>query len=392
MADAWSSSFRDTVRVFVMADHLGYAHGWTHGGTTYFLNVLPALQDAGYALKVVFLGPWHRAVRRLTEAGVEVQFLGLGKWDPRAAVAFERQLDEHQPHVVHLHSFRSHLFGRLAAHRRGIASVVHVHDQNAMPRPVRAAQRLLGPGTAALVGVSETVTRFASREYAVAPDRCHTVVHGLDLSRFMHVSAQAAAAARHELGTPAEAPLIAMVGRVIPGKGQDQLIRAMPTVLRHMPEARVWIIGDGDARPGHEALARELGVDQAVQWLGQRDDVAPLLAAAHLAVVPSMCEEGFGFVALEAMACGKPVIAYDSGALASLVDDGRTGRLVPRGDVDGLAQAIVDALHRPLWQAVAGRRAREHAKRFTLQRHVAAMGQVYRQAMRLHSPAMGVGT
>lgn len=368
-------------RIFFMADHLGHANGLIHGGTTYFLNTLPALRDAGYDVTPVFIAPRHPAAEQLEAAGVRPHFLGLGKRDLRCFTAFTKLLDAKPHDVVHLHSFKSHLAGRRAAHKRGIASVVHVHDQIAIKQPMRLLQRRLSSATAALVGITDSVTRHGHEQYGVPIERCHTVLHGLNLAPFVEARERHGHAVRRELSERDEARVIVMSGRLNPVKGHPQLFEAMVKVVVELPPARLWVVGDGKARGDYERQVRELGLTDRVRFLGQRGDMPAVLASADLAVVPSMWEEGFGMVALEASASGLPVVGFKTGGLATIVREGEGGLLVERGDTGALASAILSLLRDDEHRRTLGADARRVTQTFTLSRHVAAMGKVYALAI-----------
>ncbi|MEX0886930.1 MAG: glycosyltransferase family 4 protein [Phycisphaeraceae bacterium] len=367
--------------IFVMADHLGHPHGRVHGGTTYFVNTLPAMRDAGHHLTVVFLGPRHDAAARLEQRGIDAHFLGMRKWDVRAAFACQRLLDAAWHDAVHLHSFKSHLLGRLAAHRRGMPAIVHVHDQTPMPPPLKLIQRRLGPATAALVGITEPVTEFARRAYAVPSGRCHTVLHGLDLTPFLGTPRDVRDTLRRDLGTAPAAPVIGMVGRVTAGKGQRELLEAMPRVLARVPDAELWIVGDGPDRQACERIARRLRLGPAVRFLGQRSDMPAILAAVDCVAMPSTLEEGFGFVAVEAMAAERPVIAFRTGGIAAAVRHEQTGILVPPANMAMFVDALVRCLLDNAWRVRIGTQGRVHASTLTLERHVQSMTRIFEQAI-----------
>ena len=135
------------------------------------------------------------------------------------------------------------------------------------------------------------------------------------------------------------APRLAIVGRLIPIKGHDTLLRALAAVRADLPGVTLEIAGDGALEAELRATVTRLGLDDLVTFLGHVPQVAAVFERAEVVVVPSL-GEGFGMVALEAMERGRPVIASAVGGLPEIVDDGRTGLLVPVSDVDALAEAI----------------------------------------------------
>jgi N-acetyl-alpha-D-glucosaminyl L-malate synthase BshA len=136
-------------------------------------------------------------------------------------------------------------------------------------------------------------------------------------------------------------------------------VRVFAQVREVMP-AKLLLIGDGPDRPAALDLARSLGVEKDVVFLGKQDDVAGLLASADLFLLPSE-EEAFGLAALEAMSCAVPVIATTTGGIPELVEDGTTGFLLPPGDVDGMARAALAVLTSPERHTAFRAAARQHA-------------------------------
>ena len=136
-------------------------------------------------------------------------------------------------------------------------------------------------------------------------------------------------------------------------------VRTFAKVREVMP-AKLLLIGDGPDRPAALDLARSLGVEKDIVFLGKQDDVAGLLASADLFLLPSE-EEAFGLAALEAMSCGVPVIATSTGGIPELVEDGVTGFLLRPGDVDGMARAALEVLTNPERHAAFRTAARQRA-------------------------------
>ncbi|MBI6545577.1 MAG: glycosyltransferase family 4 protein, partial [Cyanobacteria bacterium NC_groundwater_1444_Ag_S-0.65um_54_12] len=139
---------------------------------------------------------------------------------------------------------------------------------------------------------------------------------------------------RQELGLPVNAPIIFCAARMSQGKGQEFLIAAMPAILAEQPAARLLLAGDGEKRASFEKQARQLSVTDAIGFLGMRDDVPQLMAAADIFCLPSSGVEGLPLAVVEAMAAGLPVVATQVGGVSEIVRHEVTGWLVPSGKPD----------------------------------------------------------
>jgi glycosyltransferase involved in cell wall biosynthesis len=152
--------------------------------------------------------------------------------------------------------------------------------------------------------------------------------------------------------------------QLFPRKGVRFLIRAAATLRPRYPDLTLVLAGDGFERPELEGLAKDLGIADATTFLGwvPNPDLPAYYRAAAVSVIPSL-EEGFGIPAAEAMGCEVPVVASDAGGLPEVVEDGVTGRVVPRGDAEALAAAIGDLLADDGLRARMGKAGRERALR-----------------------------
>jgi glycosyltransferase involved in cell wall biosynthesis len=364
-----------------MADHLGHDNGRIHGGTTYFLNTIPALKSAGFEVDALFLSAPHPAAAELTRQGMKPTFLSLGKYDLGSYRKIRRAIQAKPNDVVHLHSFKSHLLGRFAVRAAPIASVVHVHDENVLKQPLKYIMGLQGPSTDALIGVSKTTTEFGSAQYKVARERCFTIPNGIDIAPFVRARATAASKVREEIGVRPERKVIVIAGRLTPAKGQPAAFKAMADVVERCPDSELWVVGDGPAADDYRTMVRDLDIGSSVRFLGQRMDMPHVFSSADLAIVPSRSNEAFGLVALEASAAGLPVIAFEGGGIISVVRDNETGLVVPNGDVRGLARAILSLLQDDARLETLGRGAALRAESFTVDIHVANLATLYRRLL-----------
>jgi glycosyltransferase involved in cell wall biosynthesis len=284
-----------------------------------------------------------------------------------------RAIGQIDPDLVHLHSAKAGLAGRLAlrGHRPTIYQP-HAWSFDAVSGPVRATalawERAAGRWAHVLLCVSEAERQRGTTHGIDGPWR--VIENGVDLDTFAVADVVARAAARADLGLGA-GPLVVCVGRLTRQKGQDVLVAAWPQVRERVPDAEVALVGRG---PDRERLAARKA--PGVRLVGQRSDVTSWLAAADVVAVPSRWE-GMSLAVLEAMAVGRSVVATDApGAREAL--GGEAGAVVPLADPSALAAALATRLlDRPRADAegAAGRRRAE--ARFELRRSAAAVAAMY---------------
>jgi glycosyltransferase involved in cell wall biosynthesis len=217
------------------------------------------------------------------------------------------------------------------------------------------------------------VTRFQALSGAVADSWISNVgidPHDIDLiPRGVEVSPipDDRGGVIEELGLSPDSFIILNIGRQVAQKGQIYLIRAMPAILDAVPNAVLVTVGSrGPATEGLDAEAERLGIESNVRWLGVRRDVGRLLGAADVFVFPSLFE-GLGVSLLEAMAAGLACVTTDRGPMNEVVEDGRTGLLVPAGDPSALSRTVIRLAQDPSLRGSLGSQARDHvAENFEL--------------------------
>ena len=288
------------------------------------------------------------------------------------------------PDVVHANSTRA----GLAVAATPTPSLVWVHDALADG----AASRLVARAVAATATRVAANSAHAARSFeARAPGSQVSVVHnGVDLARFDPV-AVSREDARARLGLAPDEPVLGIVAQITPWKGHDVAIDALAAVRRTHPTARLLVVGEPkfvgrDVR--HDNLAflaalkrtvAEHGLQDAVAFLGEREDVPQVLRALDLLLAPSW-EEPFGRVVIEAMAMGTPVLATAVGGPAEVLEDGRTGRLLAPRRADLWAAAIAELLGDPGRRAELAAAARREVPRFELSACVNRLVEEYRLA------------
>ena len=204
----------------------------------------------------------------------------------------------------------------------------------------------------------------------VSPDRVTVFPLGSDLTRF-DPALHEKSAARASFGLPQERIIIAVVGRIDPQKGQDVFLRTVPGLCARRGDLLFLIVGEetkGEA--GYRAqladLQTQLGIGDAIRFLPFTQSMPQLLSAIDVLVLPSL-HETFGYIVVEAMAMGKPVVGTNAGGVPEIIEDEQTGYLVPPGDAWALERRISDVIEQPDRYAAMSRKARESAvRRFSL--------------------------
>lgn len=242
-------------------------------------------------------------------------------------------------------------WGRLAAYLAGVPVIASALHSTGLPDRVEFLNRLLAPITDAFIAVAESHGRYLAKHEGCPPSRVQVVVNGVDTRRFRLMPPDREL--RRSLGAEDDAHVAAIVAALRPEKNHELFLRAAVRIFAQDPAARFWIIGDGPCRAALERLSATLLPPGIVRFLGTRSDVPNLLACADLVVLSSHMEAN-PLAILEAMACGKPVVATRVGSIPENVIDGIHGFLVPPGDAETLAERCLELFRNPHLARVMG--------------------------------------
>ena len=326
--------------------------GGIGGSERHVLELLPALRAR--EIDVRFLGlddtgnkpdSFYQA---LTERAVPFERLPCPRdVDPRLARDVTRAARELRPELIHTHLVHADVYGALAAARSRATLVSTKHNDD----PFRSGrgrylERLLTRRATLVLCITAALARF-NRDVVGLPESKLRVVHyGLDAPPKAW-----GAAGGPEL--PPETPVLLAVCRLVPQKGVDIAIEALPRVRESHPDAHLVVLGEGPLRPGLAELATRIGVADAVSFPGRVGDVAWWLRRSSVVVHPVRWE-GFGLALLEAMLCARPIVASAVSSVPEIVADGETGLLVDPDDPVALADAVVSLLDDPARAAALG--------------------------------------
>lgn len=281
----------------------------------------------------------------------------------REQIRFIRYLRRERIQVLHTFNFYPNMFAVPAARLAGVPVIIAtLRDMGVMWTPMqRRAQRWVCRMAHRVVANANAVRDQALLE-GYDPQRTSVILNGLDLSRF--AGTHDAEKERRELGLPPNVPVVAVFSRLNHRvKGIDCFLEAAGRVAAVHRDALFLIVGDGPIRKDLERLAHGLGMGDRVRFAGFRADIPRTMSAVTISVVPSR-SEGLSNVLLESMAARLPVVATRVGGTPEVVEDGRTGLLVPPRSSEALAVAISALLADPRRAAAIGRAGRQHIETF----------------------------
>lgn len=269
-----------------------------------------------------------------------------GKYDirvlPRLVRLFRsRKIDA----VVTVGAGDKMFWGRLAARIARVPVVISALHSTGWPDGISRLNRCLTRWTDAFVGVAKSHSQHLIENERFPAHKVHMIPNGVDIDRFAPVPWSEKL--RHDLGLPLAAPVIGIVAALRPEKNHSLFLRAAARILVDVPETRFLVVGDGPERQSLTTLAKELGIESSVHFLGNRHDIAAIVGMIDVFALSSH-NEAQPVSILEAMACAKPVVATHVGSIPDAIRDGVNGYLVPPGDVSQLAKSLLDLVQNPL--------------------------------------------
>jgi glycosyltransferase involved in cell wall biosynthesis len=295
-----------------------------------------------------------------------------------------------RPTVVQTHSSKAGILARFAAHLSGVPVVIHTIEGLPFHRYASrvsnaafiAAERAAAGVTDHTVCVAQAMVDQALAA-GIKPRGGYSIIYsGMDVDSYSR-AAQEREAVRERFGFGPDDVVIGKVARLFELKGHEFVISAAPAILRECPQARFFFVGDGILRASLEDRARELGVHDRIVFAGLvPPEEVPAMVAAMDVVVHASLREGLARVLVQGLLCEKPVVTFDLDGAPEVIIDGVTGRLVPPGDVAGLADAVLAMIADPDGaRAMACEGRRRFADRFRITRMAEDTERLYRRLL-----------
>lgn len=314
------------------------------GAERHLLVLLPALRERGIDARFLSLdagGDADRFHGELERRGIPWRRVRCGSdVSPRLVASVAAAVRKERPDLVHTHMVHADVYGSTAARLARVPFISTRHnDDRYLLGPFRHVDRIVMKGAAAIVAISDAVREFHIRA-GLPAKKLVTIHYGLDA-----LPTEPSEITPEQAGIPPGAPLILAVGRLIEQKDHANLVGAFERVRRAIPDARLAILGWGRLEEQTRADVRARGLEDAVVLPGRVEPASWLDRADVFA--HSSRWEGFGIVLLEAMLARLPVVATSVSAVPEIVADGSTGTLVPPGDQEAFAAALVALLRDP---------------------------------------------
>lgn len=354
--------------------HIDLGREW-RGGQNQVLLLLRGLRARGHGAELVAVRGAPLAVRAQAE-GVHVHPVAPALCRLGAAWRLRQLLSSGRFDVLHSHEAHGLTAGWLARAHRSLSVVTS--RRVAYPLQVNPLALARYRSAHCIVAISEFV-RQSVLASGLPPERLDVVYSGVELPPWPSAEVKRRARERRQIN-PADTA-VGCVGYLLPEKGQEELLRALPVVRAEFPHCRLLLAGDGPSRQRLERLAGELGVNEGVSFLGFVKDVASVYAALDIFVFPSP-QEPLGTSLLAAMAYGVPAVAVAGGAAPEIIEHERNGLLVPRSEPAALAEAILRLLRDPPAAVLLGALGRKSIEaRFTFEHTTEGTLRVYEKLL-----------
>jgi glycosyltransferase involved in cell wall biosynthesis len=322
----------------------------------------------------------HLPVTVIPSLGREISPVG----DIATIYKLWRLMRRERPDVVHTHTAKAGFVGRLAARLAGVPVVVHTFHGHVFAGyfgPVKTRlflllERFSTHLSSAIITLSAALKHELTTVYHVAPaDRVEVIELGFECGD-LAVMPRHQGSFRSEHQIPPDAPLVGIVGRLVPIKNHELFLRAAKLLLKRVPGAYFAVVGDGERRAELVELAHSLGIADRVRFTGWITDILPVYSALDVLVLTSR-NEGMPVSLIEALAAGVPVVATDVGGVRDLLS---MWQIVPRDDPGALAATMVIPLNDPDYQVTETERA-EVAERYSIRRSADRVAALYRRLL-----------
>jgi len=324
------------------------------GGERVFAQLINRLSGERYKIMVACL-PTGAFIEKIEGSEVEVKSVDMrSRFNPGVILRLANLMKRENVDIVHSQGARADFFARIAAKLAGVPIVV-----STVPMPVegfdvspirkltytvfnRFSERFVDR----FIVVSDSLEKIMIEKHGIGPQRVVKIYNGIEKDEYCIADEEIAyrrSKFRKESGLGEDVPVVGAIGRLVWQKGFEYLIEAIPDLLKEFKKARFLIVGEGPLKDGLNVKSKMLKIEDKIIFTGFRSDIKEILASIDILVMPSLLE-GLPIVLLEAMAMMKPIVATDIDGIKEVLDNGKTGLLIPPKNPRALTYAIVNLL------------------------------------------------
>ncbi len=293
-------------------------------------------------------------------------------------------------HIVHTHSSKAGVLGRVAAWLAGTPLIVHTlhslvfHEYQPwfINKSWRGIKKMCAPITDFFISVSEIIVQKAIKAGVDKPEKFRTIYSGMELDWFLNANFDGNAV-RREFGIPEDAPVVGKIARLFPLKGHDQLMDAAPEIVKRVPDVRFFLVGDGILYEHLQERARGYGILENFVFAGliPRERIPEMISAMDIVVHTSL-REGLARVLPQSLAMGKPCVSFNIDGAPEVVINDKTGYLVETYDNKRLSESISRLLKDPELRKKMGENGRRHVDpAFRTETMVKEIAEVYKMLL-----------
>ena len=343
----------------------------TLGGTeTHLLRLSSGLKEKGYLVSICCLYNQLEIADRFKKQGIDVLCLDVKSiWDIRGFLRLWRILKKGGYDIVHAYLFDSSIYSAIVAKIAGVKAIItsrrNYDDWMRIPHII--LQKIANCFTDKILVNAKSLEDLVVKQEGFSRDDILPIYNSINKAQYdIKLTDQNITNMRKSIGVNPDEYMILCTAKFKISKGHAFLLQAAKTVIEKMPKAKFILMGKGPEETRVKSKARDLGIQEKVIFIGQRDDVAQILKIADLCILSSI-REGFANTILEYMASGKAIVATDVGGNREIITSGENGILVSKGDVSRFSNEIMSLLKNRDMRTKLGNRAKERVSDITFQ-------------------------
>jgi len=362
------------------------------GGERVFSQIIRGLNRERFGVFVASC-PGGIFEKKLTEVGVKIDTLDMtSRYNLGTILKLKNIIKTRNVQIVHSQGGRADFFARIAARSANVpiiissvAMLVEGYDVSLLRKGLyvlmdRWTERWVNK----FIILSEASRRALIERHKIPQEKIVKIYNGIEIEEYnpdLKEARRKKLEVRRKLGLKDDMLVIGAIGRLVWQKGFEYLIQAIPKVIEVFPETRFLIVGEGPMRRKLEELGEKFQVKDNIIFAGFRSDVKEILESIDLLAMPSLLE-GLPMVLLEGMAMSKPIVATRIEGITEVLEDGKTGLLVPAQDPHALAEAITEILNNKTKANLLGQNARKIAEeKFSVKKMVEQLEWVYEKLL-----------